>query len=72
MKRPYCIQNMFIPKEYTILELLMRYPNRLFSRCEIVDKLWEIERVITIGDRRIITHITNLRSKPNNSFPLTL
>ena len=51
------------PKEYMILELFMRHRDRVFSRSEILDKLWEIDRVITAGDRTIRTHITNLRHK---------
>ena len=51
------------PKEYMILELLMSHPDRVFSRSEIVDKLWEIDRLITASDRTVRTHITNLRHK---------
>ncbi|MEM6614762.1 MAG: response regulator transcription factor [Cyanobacteria bacterium P01_C01_bin.72] len=51
------------PKEYMILELFMRNRDRVFSRSEILDKLWEIDRVIAAGDRTIRTHITNLRHK---------
>ena len=51
------------PKEYMILELFMRHRERVFSRSEILDKLWEIDRVIVAGDRTIRTHITNLRHK---------
>lgn len=51
------------PKEYMILELFMRHRDRVFSRAEILNKLWEIDRVIVSGDRTIRTHITNLRHK---------
>lgn len=51
------------PKEYMILELLMRHRDRVFSRSEILDKLWELDKVITSGDRTVRTHITNLRHK---------
>ncbi|MDJ0596527.1 MAG: response regulator transcription factor [Pleurocapsa sp. MO_226.B13] len=51
------------PKEYMILELFMRHRDRVFSRSEILDKLWEMDRVIVAGDRTIRTHITNLRHK---------
>ena len=37
------------PKEYMILELFMRHRDRVFSRSEILDKLWEIDRVIIAG-----------------------
>jgi DNA-binding response OmpR family regulator len=51
------------PKEYMILELFMRHPSRVFSRSQILDKLWEIDKIITPGDRTVRTHITNLRHK---------
>lgn len=58
------------PKEYMILELFMRQRDcgasrrhRTFSRSEILDKLWEMDKVITADDKTIRTHITNLRHK---------
>ncbi len=51
------------PKEYMILELFMRQRDRVFSRSEILDKLWELDTVITADDRTVRTHITNLRHK---------
>ena len=51
------------PKEYMILELFMRHCDRVFSRSQILDKLWELDKVITAGDRTVRTHITNLRHK---------
>jgi len=50
-------------KEYMILELLMRHCDRTFSRSAILDKLWEIDKVINSGEQTIRTHITNLRHK---------
>ncbi len=51
------------PKEYMILELFMRHCDRVFSRSEILDKLWEMDKVITADDKTVRTHITNLRHK---------
>lgn len=51
------------PKEYMILELFMRHGDRVFSRSEILDKLWEFDKVVTAGDQTVRTHITNLRHK---------
>ena len=51
------------PKEYMILELFMRHRDRVFSRSEILDKLWEIDKVVVAGDITVRTHITNLRHK---------
>ena len=51
------------PKEYMILELFMRHCDRVYSRAEILDKLWEMDKVITADDKTVRTHITNLRHK---------
>ncbi len=51
------------PKEYMILELLISHPGWVFSRSEIVDKLWELDKAFTTSDRTVRTHITNLRHK---------
>jgi DNA-binding response OmpR family regulator len=51
------------PKEYMILELLMRHCGRVFSRSTILEKLWEVDRVIQAEDITVRTHITNLRHK---------
>lgn len=49
------------PKEYTILEVFLRSPTRVFTRSELLDKLWEFEEVP--GEETIKTHLTNLRRK---------
>jgi two-component system, OmpR family, response regulator QseB len=49
------------PKEYRILECLMRTPTHVFSRAALLDKLWELDQVS--GEETIKTHITNLRRK---------
>ncbi len=51
------------PKEYMILELFMRHSDRVFSRSEILDKLWEFDKLVSAGDLTVRTHITNLRHK---------
>ena len=51
------------PKEYMILELFLRHPNRVFSRAAILEKLWELDKIIQSGDKTVRTHITNLRRK---------
>lgn len=50
-------------KEYLILELFLRNPNRVFSRSEILEKLWELDKIIQADDQTVRTHITNLRHK---------
>jgi DNA-binding response OmpR family regulator/HPt (histidine-containing phosphotransfer) domain-containing protein len=42
------------PKEYTLLELFLRYPQRIFSRSAIIDHLWSMEETPVEGS------ITNL------------
>ncbi len=49
------------PKKYMILELFMKNPTRVFTRSELLDKLWEVDRLS--GEETIKTHITNLRKK---------
>lgn len=41
----------------------MSHPDRVYSRGEIVDRLWELDKVVTLSDRTFRTHITNLRHK---------
>ncbi|NFS83228.1 response regulator transcription factor, partial [Clostridium botulinum] len=48
-------------KEYNILELLMKNKNRVFSKANLYEFIWESEY---LGDDKTIkTHISNLRSK---------
>jgi DNA-binding response OmpR family regulator len=49
------------PKEYQILELLMRAPHRTFSRHEILEQLWAVED--TPGAETVKVHIRSLRHK---------
>jgi len=49
------------PKEYLLLEYLMRHPGRVFSRTVLLDALWEFDQ--TSGENTVKTHLTNLRRK---------
>lgn len=49
------------PKEYRILECLLRNPTQIFSRANLLNKLWELDRLS--GEETIKTHILNLRRK---------
>ncbi len=51
------------PKEYMILELFLRHPHQVFTRSAILEKIWELDKVVKAGDRTVKTHITNLRRK---------
>ncbi|MEZ2301262.1 MAG: response regulator [Microcoleus sp.] len=48
-------------KEYNLLELFLRNPDRIFSRSAILDRLWGFEDAPS--DRAINTHIKDLRKK---------
>ena len=47
------------PKEYEILKLLLENPNRVFSRDELVVKLWGYDADVV--DRVVDNHVKNLR-----------
>jgi DNA-binding response OmpR family regulator len=49
------------PKEAGIVELLLRNPQRIFSRGVILDKLWDIAE--SPGEETVTTHIKGLRHK---------
>jgi two-component system, OmpR family, response regulator QseB len=49
------------PKEYIILEYFVRHCDRVLSRSQILDKLWELDRLS--GEETIKTHLTNIRKK---------
>lgn len=49
------------PKEYGLLEVFRRNPNRIFSMDALIDKLWPFDDVPTTGAIR--THIKGLRQK---------
>ena len=49
------------PKEFRILELFMNHPNRVWSREELIDKVWGTD---FMGDRKTVdVHIRWLREK---------
>ncbi len=48
-------------KEYNLLELFLRNPDRIFSRSAILDRLWGFDDAPS--DRAINTHIKDIRKK---------
>lgn len=44
-----------------LLEAFLRSPTRVFTRKELLEKLWEIEDIS--GEETIKTHLKNLRRK---------
>jgi two-component system, OmpR family, response regulator QseB len=49
------------PKEYIILDYLLRHPHEVITKSALLDKLWEFDRLS--GAETIKTHLTNLRRK---------
>lgn len=49
------------PKEYSLLELFLRHPQRVFSSASILENLWSFEDVP--GEETIRSHIKRLRRK---------
>jgi DNA-binding response OmpR family regulator len=49
------------PKEYTLLELFLRNPQRIFSRNTIIDRLWSLDQSPT--QAAVTTLIKDLRSR---------
>jgi two-component system, OmpR family, response regulator QseB len=49
------------PKEYGILECLLRHPAQTFTRATLLDKIWDFDQAT--GEETIKTHINNLRRK---------
>jgi len=49
------------PKEFSILELFLRHPHRVFSRSAIIDRLWSLEE--SPAESAVTTHIKDLRQK---------
>ncbi len=48
-------------KEYQLLELFLKFPNKVFSKANLYETIWEDEY---LGDDNVIkTHISNLRNK---------
>ncbi len=59
-----------IRKEFVILELLMRYPGRVFSLNEIIDRVWSMDESPSLDVVR--AHISNLRKKIDNDIIKTI
>ncbi len=62
--REVCYGDRFLsltPKEYTILDYLLRHPQELITKSALLDKLWEFDRLS--GEETVKTHLTNLRRK---------
>lgn len=57
-------------REYDLLVALLRSPNRVFSRDQLLDQVWGTERFV--GPGAVETYISYLRAKVDNGFPKRL
>jgi len=57
-------------KEFLLLSLLASSPNKVFSRGEILSKVWGHE--IVVGDRTIDVHVRKIREKIGMDYITTL
>lgn len=59
------IQNIFLPKkEFYILFLLLNYPNRIFTRQQIMNEIWDFDS--ESKENTVDVHINRLRKKLKN------
>lgn len=56
-------------KEYGILELLMRYPHKVFSKANLFESIWNEE--YACEDNTLNMHMSNLRNKLKAADPET-
>lgn len=47
------------PTEYRLLELLMRHPDRVFDRSQLLDRVWG--RAVYVDERTVDVHVLRLR-----------
>ncbi len=57
-------------KEYALLEFLLRNPERVLSKVDIAEKIWDIR--FDTGTNIIEVYITLLRKKVDRDFPVKL
>lgn len=54
-------------REFALLELLLRSPNRVVTKTRIAEKVWEVD--FDMGSNVIEVHISQLRRKIDRAFP---
>lgn len=57
-------------KEFELLALLMSKPSKVFTREEIMEKIWGVDTIV--GDRTIDVHIRKIREKLNEEALITI
>lgn len=55
------------PREYDLLEYLLRRPNRVATRQELLERVWGMD--FDPGTNVIDVHVSNLRRKLNRGYP---
>jgi two-component system, OmpR family, phosphate regulon response regulator PhoB len=55
------------PTEYRLLEFLMQNPGRVFSRSQLLDKVWG--EAVYVDERTVDVHVGRLRKAINRSGP---
>ena len=60
----------FAKKEFKLLKLLISKPGKVFTRDEILEKVWGLDLVV--GDRTIDVHIRKLREKLADHYIKTI
>lgn len=58
------------PREYAVLSLLMAHPKRVFSRQEIMDRLWELG--CESGPRSVDIYISRLRARCGDGWGFSI
>lgn len=58
---------MLTAKEYGILELLLKYPDKVFSKANLFQSIWNTEYLSE--DNTLNVHISNLRNKMKSVSP---
>ncbi len=51
------------PTEFRLLEFMMRHPGRVFSRGQLLDKVWD--ETLDIDERTVDVHVGRLRKAIN-------
>jgi DNA-binding response OmpR family regulator len=54
-------------REFALLELLLRNPNRVITKTRIAEKVWEVD--FDMGSNVIEVHMSQLRRKLDRAFP---
>lgn len=52
-------------KQYELLELFLRYPNRIFNASALIERLWSFDNIPS--ENAVRTHVKNLRNKLKES-----